>query len=313
MPMALGHEAAGTVVGLGSGVTDFEVGDHVVLAFVPACGECEPCLSGRSALCEPGAAANAAGTLLGGGMRLRESGGGPVHHHLGVSAFSDHIVVSKRSAIKVDPELPFELAALFGCAVLTGVGAAVNAARIEADQSVAVLGLGGVGLSALLGAVLRNAGTIVAVDVVPDKLELALELGATHAVAAGPDAVERIREITDGGAEHVIETVGSARVLTDAYAATRRGGTTTTVGLPDPSQDICLPAVSLVAEERTLRGSYLGSSVPGRDIPRFIDLHRRGRLDVDRLLTHTLALGEINEGFDRLERGEAVRQAIVFD
>jgi len=215
--------------------------------------------------------------------------------------------------VKIDPELPYEIAALFGCAVLTGVGAAVNAARIEPGQRVAVFGLGGVGLSALLGAVLAEAGTIVAVDVVAAKLALARELGATDTVTAGPGAVAAIREITGGGADHAIETVGSAAVLADAYAATRRGGTTTTVGLPDPSQTLAIPAVSLVAEERTLRGSYLGSSVPARDLPRFIDLYRQGRLDVERLLTHRLALDEINEGFDRLASGEAVRQAVVFD
>ena len=313
MPMALGHEAAGEVVEIGDDVSDFAPGDHVVLAFVPACGRCEPCLAGRAALCEPGAAANAAGTLLGGERRLHHPDLEVLNHHLGVSAFSDHIVVSQASAVRVDPELPYELAALFGCAVLTGVGAAVNAARIEPGQRVAVLGLGGVGLSALLGAVLQGAGTLVAVDVVPEKLELALELGATHAVAAGPDAVEEIRAATDGGADHAIETVGSARVLADAYAATRRGGTTTTVGLPDPSQTLSISAVSLVAEERTLRGSYLGSSVPSRDLPRFIDLHRQGKLPVERLLTHRLSLDEVNEGFDRLAAGEAVRQAIVFD
>jgi Zn-dependent alcohol dehydrogenase len=313
MPMALGHEAAGEVVALGEGVAGFATGDHVVLAFVPACGECEPCLAGRAALCEPGAAANAAGTLLGGERRLSRPGGEEIHHHLGVSAFSDHIVVSQASAVKVDPELPYEIAALFGCAVLTGVGAAVNAAKIEPGQRVAVFGLGGVGLSALLGAILQEAGTIVAVDVVADKLALATELGATHAVEAGPGAVAAIREITGGGADHAIETVGSARVLADAYDATRRGGTTTTVGLPDPSQMLSIPAVSLVAEERVLQGSYLGSSIPARDLPRFIALYREGRLDVGRLLTHRLGLDEINEGFDRLAAGEAVRQAVVFD
>ena len=314
MPMALGHEAAGEVVGLGEGVSDFSEGDHVVLAFVPACGECEPCLAGRAALCEPGAAANAAGTLLGGERRLSDPASGEsINHHLGVSAFSDHIVVSQASAIRVDPELPFELAALFGCAVLTGVGAAVNAARIEPGQSVAVFGLGGVGLSALLGAVLQGAGTIVASDVKAEKLELARALGATDAVEAGPGAVAAIREITGGGADHAIETVGSAAVLGEAYEATRRGGTTTTVGLPDPAQELSIPAVSLVAEERVLRGSYLGSSVPARDVPRFVELHRQGKLDVGRLLTGTLPLEDINEGFDRLASGEAVRQAVVFE
>jgi len=312
MPMALGHEAAGEVVEAGAGVERFAPGDHVVLAFVPACGGCEPCRAGRAALCEPGAVANAAGTLLSGERRLGELDGMPLNHHLGVSAFSDHIVVSQASAVKVDPELPVELAALFGCAVLTGVGAAVNAARIQPGERVAIFGLGGVGLSALLGAVLQEAAPIVAVDVVADKLALALELGATHAVPAGPEAVEEVRALTGGGADHAIETVGSARVLADAYAATRRGGSTTTVGLPDPSQMLSIPAVGLVAEERTLRGSYLGSSVPARDLPRFIDLHREGRLPVERLLTHRLGLDEINEGFDRLADGEAVRQAILF-
>ena len=312
MPMALGHEAAGEVVEIGADVKGFSPGDHVVLAFVPACGQCGPCLAGRAALCEPGAAANAAGTLLSGERRLHHPDLDELNHHLGVSAFSDHIVVSQFSAVAVDPELPFELAALFGCAVLTGVGAAVNAAQIASGESVAIFGLGGVGLSALLGAVLREAGRLVAIDVVPAKLDLARELGATDAVLAGPEALAEILALTDGGVDHAIETAGSAKVLADAYAATRRGGTTTTVGLPDPSQMLSIPAVSLVAEERTLRGSYLGSSVPARDLPRFIDLHRQGRLPVERLLTHRLALDDVNEGFDRLASGEAVRQAIVF-
>ncbi len=184
---------------------------------------------------------------------------------------------------------------------------------MEHDQSVVVFGLGGVGPLQLLGAVLQEAGTLIAVDVVAEKLELARELGTTHAVPAGPEAVAEIRGDHRGGADHAIETVGSARVLADAYAATRRGGVTTTVGLPDPGQKLEIAAVSLVAEERTLRGSYLGSSVPARDLPRFIDLHREGRLPVERLLSHRLGLDEANEGFDRLADGAAVRQVIVFD
>ena len=313
MPMALGHEAAGEVVGLGPDVDGFAEGDHVVLAFVPSCGACEPCRAGRAALCEPGAAANTAGTLLSGERRLHDPAGGTLHHHLGVSAFSDHIVVSERSAVKVAPEIPFDGAALFGCAVLTGVGAAVNSADIQEGERVAVFGLGGVGLAALLGARLAGAGSIVAVDVVPEKLALAKELGATDAVPAGEDAVEQVRELTSGGADKAIETVGSEKVLGDAYAATRRGGTTVTVGLPHPDKKLSIAAVSLVAEERTLKGSYLGSCVPERDLPRFFDLYREGRLPVERLLTHRLALEEINEGFDRLASGQAVRQAVVFE
>jgi alcohol dehydrogenase len=283
-----------------------------VLAFVPACGSCGPCREGRPALCEPGALANANGTLLSGAIRIHDGGGEPIHHHLGVSAFSEHVVVSERSAVKIDPELPWEIAAVFGCAVLTGAGAVIHSAGVGPGDSVAVFGLGGVGLAAVLGAVVAGAETVVGLDPVAEKLELARSLGATDAIAAGPDAVARLRELTGGGADHAIETVGSAAVLAEAYAATRRGGTTVTVGLPHPEQKLDIPAVSLVAEERTLRGSYLGSCVPALDLPRFIALHRRGRLPVDRLLSGTLELEQVNEGFDRLAAGAAVRQAIVF-
>lgn len=224
-----------------------------------------------------------------------------MHHHLGVSGFADHAVVSARSAVKIDPDLPPELAALFGCAVMTGVGAVVNTALVQAGQSAVVFGLGGVGLSALLGAELVGAHPLVAVDVIPEKLELALSLGATHAIdARSNDVVEQVREATAGGAHYAFETVGSAAVLGQAYAATRRGGTTVTVGLPHPSQTLSIPAVSLVAEERTLKGSYLGSAIPSRDIPRYIALYKAGRLPVDRLLTSTVSLDSLNEAFDTL-------------
>lgn len=312
MPMLLGHEAAGTVVATGPGVERFQAGDHVVVAFVPACGRCRPCRQGRAALCEPGAAANTAGTLLSGARHLHDAAGDPLHHHLGVSAFADHAVVAAESAIGIPDELPFELGALFGCAVLTGVGAVVNAAQITSDDQVAVFGLGGVGMSAVLGARLAGARTIIGVDAVASKLELAERIAGVTALAASDDVVDRIRAQTAGGADCAIETVGSAEVLAQAYAVTRRGGSTITVGLPHPDRMLTIPAVSLVAEERTLKGSYLGSSVPRRDIPRFIDHYRAGRLPVEQLLTHRLALEDINEGFDRLARGEAVRQVVVF-
>lgn len=312
MPMVLGHEAAGEVIALGPDTGGFQVGDQVVFAFVPSCGHCLPCAEGRAALCEPGAAANGAGTLLAGTRRWHAADNNR-HHHLGVSAFAEETVVSVRSAVRIDPALPPEIAALFGCAVLTGVGAVVNTARISPGQSVAIFGLGGVGLAALLGAHAAGAHPIVAVDKLASKLELARELGATHTVdASADDPVAAVRHATSGGADYALETVGSAAVLAQAYAATKRGGTTITVGLPDPAQQLQIPAVSLVAEERTLRGSYLGSGVPARDIPRYVALYRAGKLPVDRLLTHRLSLDEINSGFDRLARGEAVRQVIVF-
>jgi alcohol dehydrogenase len=311
VPMVLGHEIAGEVIALGPDVTGLANGDHVVASFVPACGSCGHCRGGRPALCEPGAAANTAGVLLSGERRLHRDDG-PVHHHLGISGFAEHAVISERSLVAVDPDLPWEIAALFGCAVLTGVGAVVNAARVRPGQSVAVFGLGGVGLSALLGAVAAGAWPIVAVDRVPEKLELARELGASHTVAAGDDVAAQVRGLTGGGVDHAIETVGSATVLAQAYASARRGATTTTVGLPHPDAQLTIPAVSLTAEERRLQGSYLGSCVPARDIPRFVALYRAGRLPVDRLLTHRLSLDDLAEGFERLAAGQGVRQVVLF-
>ncbi|WP_329004523.1 zinc-dependent alcohol dehydrogenase family protein [Kribbella sp. NBC_00709] len=306
MPMLLGHEATGEVVA--SEAPGFAPGDAVVCAFVPSCGTCAPCAEGHAALCEPGALANTAGTLLNGTRRLAD-----LHHHLGVSGFADHAVISAQSAVKIDPSLPPEIAALFGCAVMTGVGAVVNTAQVRAGRSAVVFGLGGVGLSALLGAVLVGAHPIVAVDVVPSKLSLALDLGATAVVdARDADAVEQVRAATAGGADYAFETVGSAKVLEQAYAATRRGGTTVTVGLPHPSQSFSVPAVSLVAEERTVKGSYLGSSVPSRDIPRYVALYRAGRLPVDRLLTATVGLDDLNQAFDDLAAGTSIRQVLLF-
>jgi alcohol dehydrogenase len=312
MPMALGHEAAGVVEKVGPGVDDLKAGDHVVMVFVPSCGHCLPCAEGRPALCEPGAAANGAGTLLSGERRLHRNGS-DVHHHLGVSAFAEYATVSRRSLVKIDKELPLEEAALFGCAVLTGVGAVINTARVAAGSSVAVVGLGGVGLSSLLGAIAAGARRVVAVDLSDDKLGLARQLGATDTFnPKSPDAIDSIKSATAGGVEFAFEMAGSVRAMDLAYKITRRGGTTVTAGLPPPDQNFALPQVNLVAEERTVKGSYIGTCVPGRDLPRYIELYRRGRLPVDRLMSGRLKLDEINVGFDRLREGQAVRQVVVF-
>ncbi len=317
LPMALGHEAAGVVVEVGpdaggTGGPELAPGDHVVLVFVPSCGHCEPCSVGRPALCEPGAAANGVGTLLSGERRLTDSAGDRVNHHLGVSAFADHAVVSRRSVVKVDPDLPWTEAALFGCAVLTGVGAVFNTAQVPAGASVAVIGLGGVGLSSLLGAVATGARQVVAVDLSDDKLAFARELGATETVnAADPDAVQQIADLTGGGVEFAFELAGSIPALQTAVDITRRGGTTVTAGLPHPDARLPLSPVRLVGEERTLKGSYIGTAVPLRDVPRYIELYRRGRLPVDRLLSGVLPLDRINEGFDDLGAGRTVRQVVI--
>ncbi|MBK9521128.1 MAG: zinc-dependent alcohol dehydrogenase family protein [Rhodocyclaceae bacterium] len=312
LPMALGHEAAGTVEALGDGVNDLALGDHVVMVFVPSCGHCPTCAEGRPALCEPGAVTNGAGTLLSGARRIQGERG-PINHHLGCSAFAEYATVSRRSLVKVDPELPFEHAALFGCAVLTGVGAVVNTGRVQAGASVAVIGLGGVGLAAVLGARAAGARDIVAIDLSPEKRALALELGATAVFdGAAPDCVEAVRAASKGGLETVFEMAGSIRAFDTAYRITRRGGTTITAGLPPPTASFSLPMVNLVAEERTVKGSYIGTCVPVRDLPRYITLFQRGRLPVDRLMSGTLKLDEINEGFDRLASGAVVRQIVTF-
>ena len=313
MPMALGHEAAGVVRELGAGVSDLAVGDHVVVVFVPSCGLCAPCAEGRPALCEPGAAANGAGTLLSGARRISHVGA-PLNHHLGCSVFAEYATVSRHSLVKIDPEVPLDEAALFGCAVLTGVGAVVNTAKVPVGASVAIVGLGGVGLAALLGAYAAGARQIVAVDLADDKLAQARELGATHTVNAGlPDAMEQIRALSGGGVEFAFEFAGSIRALDLTYRITRRGGTTVTAGLPPSTATLPLAAVSLVAEERTLKGSYIGTCVPSRDVPRYISLYRQGRLPVDRLMSGAIPLDQINEGFDRLHAGEVVRLIVRFD
>jgi alcohol dehydrogenase len=313
MPMVLGHEASGVVRAVGSGVSEFVPGDHVVFAFVPSCRHCVQCASGRAALCENGAKANTAGTLLSGKRRFHNAHGADFNHHVGVSAFSQYTVAAQESLVKIAHGVPLNIAALFGCAVMTGVGAVFNTAKVEAGASVAVFGAGGVGLSTIMGARAAGAYPIIAVATQERKLELAQHAGASHTVCiANDDPVAAIRAITQGGAEYVFESVGDEQVLAQAYAATRRGGTTITMGLPNPNRQLSISAVSLVAEERTLKGSYMGSCVPQRDIPRFLALYQAGVLPVELLFTRSITLDEINEAFDALARGEAVRQMITF-
>ncbi len=311
LPCALGHEASGVVEECGPGVMDLARGDPVAMSFVPNCGACPYCSEGRAALCEPGNAANAAGTLLSGARRFT-CDDGTLNHHCGVSAFSEYSVVSRRSIVKLDPDIPLVHGALFGCAVMTGVGTVMNTCKVRPGQSVAVVGLGGVGLSAVLGAVASGAGRVIAIDLNPAKLAKALELGATDAFdATDPDLVKKVRDLTKGGVDHAIELAGVTKAFETAYAVTRRGGVTATGGLPAPSTQFPVPAVSLVAEERIVMGGYMGSCVPSRDIPRYVALFKAGKLPVDRLLSSTGPLDEINEAFDRLDRGDVIRHVIT--
>jgi alcohol dehydrogenase len=311
MPMVLGHEAAGEVMELGAGVKDLKVGDHVILVFVPSCGHCMPCMEGRPALCEPGAKSNGSGTLLSGETRLSRNGK-PVHHHVGVSAFAEYAVISRQSAVKIDRTLAFEEAALFGCAVITGAGAVINTAKVPPGTTAAIVGLGGVGLMSMLAARLSGCRQIVAIDMLDDKLKLAKQLGATHTVnARAPNCVEHVKDITQGGVDFAFEMASSVKALELAYKITRRGGMTVTGSLPHPTHTMALPATNLVAEERTVKGSYVGSCIPNRDIPRFIALYQQGLLPVDRLMSERIKLDEINAGFDKLADGGTVRQILL--
>jgi alcohol dehydrogenase len=311
MPMVLGHEASGVVQEVGGGINDLKVGDHVALVFAPSCGQCLSCVEGHPGCCEPGQQANGAGKLLNGGLRLHQRGK-DVYHHVGVSAFAEYCVVNRGSLVKIDSSLPFDEAALFGCAVLTGVGAVFNTAQVFPGAKVAVLGLGGVGLNSLLGAIVAGAQQIVAIDLHDDKLKLAKELGATDTVnAKDPAAIQKVKDLTGGGVHFAFEMAGSVQAMELAYRITRRGGTTVSAGLPHPDHRWPLQQVNMVAEERTIKGSYVGSCVPARDIPRYIDLYRRGMLPVNKLMSDHIRLEDINTGFDRLASGHTVRQIIM--
>ena len=311
MPAVIGHEAAGVVEEVGAGVDGLAVGDQVVMVFVASCGQCEFCGSGRPNLCQSSWSARTAGTLQTGSRRLSIDGRS-LHHYSGISAFAERAVVVPSSVVRIDPDVPPEVAAIFGCAVITGVGAVANTARVPAGASVAVVGLGGVGLSALLGSVAVGAGRIIAVDTNAAKLELARTLGATDVFdATDPSCAEAIVDASDGGVEFAFEMAGAAAAVELACAVTRRGGTTVVAGLAKPSARLPVQLSAMVADEKVLRGSYMGSCVPRRDIPRFVELYRQGRLPVGRLRSATLPLDEINAGFTRLAAGQSVRDVVV--
>ncbi|MHC5795911.1 alcohol dehydrogenase catalytic domain-containing protein [Lacisediminihabitans sp. FW035] len=304
-PMLLGHEAAGIIEQLGSDISDLAIGDRVVMTFLPRCGACAGCATGGRLPCEVGSAANNAGTLVGGAMRLRRDGH-PVFHHLGVSAFATHAVVNSASVVRVDPDIPAEVAALLGCAVLTGGGAVINSAKPEPGDSVMVVGLGGVGMAAVLVA-LSLGHHVIGVDGVEQKLASARDFGVTETYTP--------RQLLDAGvrAPVVIEAAGNARAFETAFAATAPGGRTVTVGLPAPDARASVSPLLLTAEARTVIGSYLGSAVPCRDIPLFAQLWREGRLPVEKLISSRIRLDQLNEAMDALAEGRALRQLIVFE
>ena len=310
-PLVLGHEGSGEIVEVGAGVHDVKAGDHICFTFNVSCGRCRRCLEGRPYICERAIAPRAAGQLLSGHYRLHLDGK-PVNHQSGVSCYAEYAVVDRGSVVVIDNSLPLDLAALFGCAVVTGVGAVVNTGRIEPGSSVAIVGLGGVGLSGLLGAVLAGAGRIVAIDLSDEKLGLARQLGATDTVnAKDADHVQQVRDLTGGGVDYAFDFAGTIKAMETAYLTTRWGGTTVSAGLSPISADFAFKQSLLVSEEKTIKGSYMGSCVPVRDIPRFISLYQQGKLPVDRMMSKRIGFAELNQGFDRLQDVATVRQVLV--
>ncbi len=309
LPMLLGHEAAGIVEELGGGVTDLEVGQRVVTVFLPRCEQCASCLTGGKLPCEAGTKSNTEGMLPSNEIRIAE-GGSPVRHHLGVSGFATHAIVDRRSVVPVGADVPPQVAAVLGCAVLTGGGAVKNAGALEPGQDVIVVGLGGVGMAAVLTALAITAsagGRVIGVDAIPEKLEAARAMGA-HEAATPDEAMARGLR-----APVVIEAAGHPRAFETAVTLTAPGGITVTAGLPAPDAVSRVTPLTITAEARTIVGSYLGSAVPARDIPEYERMWREGSLPVEKLASSTVPLGDINHALDVLDEGRAIRQMISFE
>ncbi|MGO1543385.1 MAG: alcohol dehydrogenase catalytic domain-containing protein [Gulosibacter sp.] len=305
VPMLLGHEAAGIVEEVGEGVTDVQLGQRVILTFLPRCGECAECGTDGKLPCSKGSQSNEAGTLLDGSEHLSR-GTEPVKHHLGCSGFAEYAVVDRRSIVPVEKDVPADIAAVLGCAVLTGGGAVFNAAKLSCEQSIAIVGLGGVGMAALLTALAVGPREVIAVDSNTAKLELARDWGVTTALSPAEASELGI------AADVVIEAVGHPRAFETAVGMIGFGGTLVTVGLPAPGAKSEIEPLLLTARAQTVVGSYLGSAVPSRDIPKFVELWRAGRLPLERLISDTIALEDINEGMDALAAGSVLRQIIRF-
>jgi S-(hydroxymethyl)glutathione dehydrogenase / alcohol dehydrogenase len=311
LPVVPGHEGAGVVDEVGAGVTLVEPGDHVVLTFAPYCGRCYYCALGRPVLCENMRVVMGKGTLLDGTCRLRKKGK-DVFHMAGLSSFAQYAVVSEIACVKIPRSVPFDRACLVGCGVMTGVGAAINTARVEPGASAVVIGCGGVGLNVIQGCVLAGAGTIIGVDLLDQKLEYARQFGATHTLnGARDDVVKTVRNLTDGrGADYAFEVIGLGKAIEQAYATTRPGGTTVVVGAAAREETVTIPAWSFLGE-KVIKGSVYGSTRPHVDIPRLIDLYTKKKLKLDELVTRTYPLDQVNEAMAALEKGEVARSVVV--
>ena len=313
IPAILGHEGAGIVADVGAGVTTVKPGDHVIPIWRLSCGECEWCTGGRPALCNAGTEIRWSGRLQDGTSRFSYKGQ-EIKHFAGVSSFSNYTVVPQGSVLKIPDDILLERAALLGCGVITGVGAAVNGAGVKPGRTVAVFGTGGVGINVVQGAALAGAEKVIAVDLFESRLARAEEFGATHVInAKDGDPVEQIRDLTDGrGVDYAFEVVGLAETMRQAFDSLAKRGVAMVVGITPNTAEVTIPSLPLAYEERVLTGSLYGSAAPKVEIPRLIDLYRAGTLKLDELLTCTYPLEEINEAYDALQKGETLRSVVTF-
>ena len=310
LPLILGHEAAGEVVEVGEGVASLAIGDHVVSSFIYMCGECRFCAAGRPVLCiEQGKAIT---TLPDGSVRTRDARGGPLNIFSGCGVMAEYATLHVDNLVKIDPKIPFDRAALVGCAVTTGVGAVFNTARVVPGASVAVFGCGGVGLNVIQGARIAGADRIIAIDTLEAKLDMARQFGATDALLAKDDPVKPLKKMTGGGPDYAFECVGNGELAAAAYRAIRRGGLAVVVGVAKPGDSTAVRTMTLPFEEKTLTGSYFGSCVPRIDFPRMLNLYMGGKLKLDELITRRYAIDEAPQVFADLESGKNARGVIVF-
>jgi NDMA-dependent alcohol dehydrogenase len=311
-PLVLGHEACGEIVEVGEGVDDVAVGDTAIVSWIPMCGKCRYCASGRPALCD--VSARAAFTLQDGTRRLRDASGNELNHFAGVAVMAEYATLHRDNVIKIDPEIPAAAAALVGCAVMTGVGAALNTARVEPGSSVAVFGSGGIGLNTIQGAALAGAEKIIAIDMEDKKLEFARQFGATHTLnpSNDGDAVQKVMELTGDGADYAFECIGLPATITQAYNCVRKGGTAVVVGVSKLTDAVTLPTFMMPFTEKVLTGSMYGSARPRVDFPRLLDLYKANRLKLDELVTATYGIDDAPRAFADMEKGVNARGVIAF-